>query len=63
MNDSYEEFAVLKKDEDTDKLFWEINSASNKDYTRLDDGENIILNPIAFEVGTIVRIIIPHEYQ
>lgn len=56
MHEIDESFAILRKDEDTGKLFWEINCLSNKDYTRLDDNENIILNPKTFQIGTVVSI-------
>ncbi len=53
---NWEEHAILKKDEDSGCLFWEIQSSANQDYTRLDDGENIILNPKHFKVGTVITI-------
>lgn len=53
---NWEESAVLRRDEDSGALFWEIQSPGNKEYTRLDDGENIILNPIYYTLGTTVTI-------
>lgn len=56
MKNTWLEYAVLKKDEDNGQLFWEINSNANKDYTRLNDNEHIILSPKHFKLGTIITI-------
>jgi hypothetical protein len=54
--ENFQEFAILRQDEDSNHRFWEIVSAANKDYTRLDDGENVILSPKHFKLGTVITI-------
>lgn len=49
----------LDEDEDTGKRFWRGAGASDKDESRFNVGESLIMNPDTFEVGTLVKIYEP----